>query len=252
MEKTDVVASLGESQLLRPAYLKAALAANDRLNFYLTALQTAYSHAAQPDITSLDLHREYAAARVDAPWLLALPASSHLKASALHADDLPKLVDKLATDLRVMGRPLEGGRDAADERLLDRIDKWCDWLGRLKPGVLNAEQLKQLTSGKRDEKDSFHILVMDLHKALNRLAGELSDETIDGAHIWQLSQGDRPRVAAFMRGVNRTRALKLGHPGLDTNDARRRTPADPKRHRHQRRPCAGRPGRGIALVADLF
>jgi uncharacterized protein Yka (UPF0111/DUF47 family) len=216
MEKTDVVASLGESQLLRPAYLKAALAANDRLKFYLTTLQTAYSHAAQPDITSLDLNREYAAARVDALWLLALPASSHLKASALHADDLPRLVDKLATDLRLLGRPLEGNRDAADDRLLDRIDKWCDWLGRLKPGVLDAEQLKQLTSGKRDEKDSFHILVMDLHKALNRLAEELSDETIDGAHIWQLSQEDRPRVAAFMRGLNRTRSLKLSHPGLDT------------------------------------
>ena len=197
MEKTDVVASLGESQLLRPAYLKAALAANDRLKFYLTTLQTAYSHAAQPDITSLDLHREYAAARVDAPWLLALPASSHLKASALHADDLPNLVDKLATDLRLMGRPLEGNHDAADDRLLARIDKWCDWLARLERGVLDAEQLKQLTSGKRDETDSFHILVMDLHKALNGLATELSDETIDGAHIWQLSQEDRPRVAAY-------------------------------------------------------
>src|SRR6516162_9942074 len=114
MEKTDVVASLGESPLLRPAYLKAALAANDRLKFYLTTLQTAYNHAAQPEVTSLDLHREYAAAGVDAPWLLALPASSHLKASTLHADDLPTLVDKLATDLRLMGRPLEGNRDAAD------------------------------------------------------------------------------------------------------------------------------------------
>ena len=77
MEKTDVVASLGESPLLRPAYLKAALAANDRLKFYLTTLQTAYNHAAQPEVTSLDLHREYAAAGVDAPAL------SHRVATAL-------------------------------------------------------------------------------------------------------------------------------------------------------------------------
>lgn len=216
MEKTDVVASLGQSQLLRPAYLKAALAANDRLKFYLTVLQTAYSHAAQPDVASLDLHREYAAARVDAPWLLALPGSTQLKASVLHAADLPRLVDNLATDLRLMGRPLEGNGDSADEQLLARIDGWCEWLGSLKPGVLDTEQLTLLTSGKRNEGDSFHILVMDLHKALNRLAAELSDETIDGAHIWQLSQEDRPRVAAFMRGLNRTRPLKLSHPGLDT------------------------------------
>src|SRR3974377_213599 len=100
MEKTDVVASLGESQLLRPAYLKAALAANDRLKFYLTALQPAYSHAAQPDVTSLDLHREYAAARVDAPWLLALPGSGHLKAAARQAAGLPKPEDEPACERR--------------------------------------------------------------------------------------------------------------------------------------------------------
>lgn len=216
MEKTEVVASLGQSPLLRPAYLRTALAANDRLKFYLTVLQTAFSHAAQPDIASLDLHREYAAAKVDAPWLLALPASARLRASVLSADDLPKLVDKLATDLRLMGRPLEGDSDAVHHALLARIDGWCGWLGRLEPGLLDTDQLNRLTSGKRADGDSFHILVMDLHKAINRLAADLSDETIDGAHIWQLSQEDRPRVAAFMRGLNRTRPLKLNHPGLDT------------------------------------
>jgi uncharacterized protein Yka (UPF0111/DUF47 family) len=57
---------------------------------------------------------------------------------------------------------------------------------------------------------------MDLHKALNRMASQLSGETIDGAHVWQIADVDRPRVAAFMRGLNRTRALKFSHPGLDT------------------------------------
>ncbi len=216
MEKTEVVASLGQALLLRPAYLKSALAANDRLKFYLTVLQTAYGHAAQPDVASLDLHREYAAAKVDAPWLLTLPASSHIKSSVLYADDLPKLFEKLATDLRLMGRPLEADDDGAHRELLSRIEKWCDWLGQLAPDSLNTDQLKQLTSGKRGEGDSFHILVMDLHKAINRLAADLSDETIDGAHIWQLPAEDRPRIVAFMRGLNRTRPLKLSHPGLDT------------------------------------
>ena len=216
MEKVDVVASLGQSQLLRPAYLKAALAANDRLKFYLTALQTAYSHAAHPDAASLDLHREYAAAKVDAPWLLALPASSHLKAGALHADDLPRLTEKLAADMRLMARPLEGEDTDEARALLARVQTWCGWLGGLAPGVLDADQLKRLTSGKRGEDDSFHILVMDLHKAINRMAADISDEMIDGAHIWQLGEQDRPRIAAFMRGLNRTRPLKLNHPGLDT------------------------------------
>ena len=216
MEKMNAVTSLGQSQLLRPAYLKAALAANDRLKFYLTLLQTAYSHAERPDGAALDLHREYAAARLDAPWLLALPEASHLNQGVLHADDLPRLMDKLATDLRLMGRPLDGGESADAAALLARVETWCGWLGHLTPGALDAEQLRRLTSGKRGADDSFHILVMDLHKALNQLAANMANETLDGAHIWQLPPQDRPLVAAFMRGLNRTRPLKLNHPGLDT------------------------------------
>ncbi|MGE0714432.1 MAG: DUF47 domain-containing protein [Alphaproteobacteria bacterium] len=216
MEKTDIVASLGRSELLRPAHLKAALAANDRLKFCLTVLQAAFSRAARPDAAALDLHREYATARLDAPWLLALPASARLETSDLHAEDLPKLIERLAADIRVMARPLEGSAEAADGGLPARVGEWCGWLGRLRPGVLSAEELERLTSGRRGGQDSFHILVMDLHKALNRLAVELADETVDGAHVWQLAADDRPRVAAFMRGLNRSRPLKLGHPGLDT------------------------------------
>ena len=57
---------------------------------------------------------------------------------------------------------------------------------------------------------------MDLHKQLNRLGGSLSNEEIGGAHVWQLQSADRPRVEAFMRGLNRTSPLKFVHPGLDT------------------------------------
>jgi uncharacterized protein Yka (UPF0111/DUF47 family) len=75
-----------------------------------------------------------------------------------------------------------------------------------------------LTHGRREQGDSLHLTVMDLHKTLNRLAARLGGETIDAAHVWQLADdgSDRPRVAAFMRGLNRTRALKLDHPGLET------------------------------------
>lgn len=215
MEKTDAIESLGQTQLLRPAYLKTALAANDRLKFYLTTLQAAYGHAAQPDSPIPDLHREYAAARLDAPWLLALPASASLQGDVLHEEALPRLSECLAADLRLMGRPLQDD-DAGHQALLARVESWCAWLQALAPGKLDAAQLKQLTSGKRGDQDSFHILVMDLHKAINKLAAALSEENLDGAHIWQLDESDRPLVAAFMRGLNRTRPLKLSHPGLDT------------------------------------
>lgn len=51
---------------------------------------------------------------------------------------------------------------------------------------------------------------------INKLAGELTSEVIDGAHVWELQPQDRGRVLAFMRGLNRTAVLKFDHPGLDT------------------------------------
>ncbi|MGJ5179961.1 hypothetical protein ACQR16_30630 [Bradyrhizobium oligotrophicum] len=64
--------------------------------------------------------------------------------------------------------------------------------------------------------DSLHRLVMDLHKAINRIAAGCAEETIDGAHAFGLANDDRPVISAFMRGLNATRALKFDHPGLDT------------------------------------
>ena len=57
---------------------------------------------------------------------------------------------------------------------------------------------------------------MDLDRQINRLSGELASEVIHGANVWELQPEDRVRVAAFMRGLHRTAALKFDHPGLDT------------------------------------
>ena len=75
MQKSDAVAAMGPSTLLLPAWIKAALVANDRLKLYLTVLQAAASHAEHPDTDPLDLGRETAAAGVDGHWLRDLPAA---------------------------------------------------------------------------------------------------------------------------------------------------------------------------------
>ncbi|WP_455231538.1 DUF47 family protein [Geopseudomonas aromaticivorans] len=216
MEKVGVVASLGQQQLLRPAWITAALAANDRLKLYLTLLQAAQTHTEQPGALPLDLSRELASAQVSAPWLKDLPGTAYRTGKVLHVPELLRLATLLRDDLRIMARPLLEGEATDENELASRIGQWCSWLDALSDDALEAAQLKALTSGKRGEEDSFHLLVMDLHKALNHMAAELSNETIDGAHVWQLDEADRPRVAAFMRGLARTRALKLDHPGLDT------------------------------------
>lgn len=211
MEKLEAVASLGQTELLRPARVRAALAANDRLKLYLSLLQAAQQRASGEGVPALDLSREFAAAGLKAGWLAELPANAFREGKLLHLPELSRLRDCLVEDLQVMVRPVD-----ADEALVQRVEHWCGWLAQLAPDTLSAADLQALTSGKRGKDYSLHLLVMDLHKAINRLAAELSSENIDGAHVWQIEAEDRPRIAAFMRGLNQTRALKLQHPGLDT------------------------------------
>jgi uncharacterized protein Yka (UPF0111/DUF47 family) len=211
MEKIEAVATLGQTELLKPARVRAALAANDRLKLYLSVLQAAHEHASGADAPVLDLSREFAAAGVKAPWLAEVAVNAFREGKLLHIADLPRLTELIGADLRLMGRPVEGQGD-----LDARVEHWCGWLAQLQPDTLSSDDLRALTSGKRGKDDSLHLLVMDLHKAINHLAAELSSENIDGAHVWQIEDADRPRIVAFMRGLNQTRALKLQHPGLDT------------------------------------
>ena len=216
LEKSDAVAALGQMKLLAPVRIKTALAANDRLKFVLTVIQAAASHAADSSTAPMDLHRDYVAARIDDPWLLEVAGSAWREDALLHLTDLPRLCAKLRDDINLMVRPLEGSEDPDHRSLLDRTTIWDNWLAKRDATVLSDEELALLTGGKRGGADTFHILVMDLHKSLNRLAADVASEELDGAHVWQLTPGGRALIAAFMRGLNRTSALKFDHPGLET------------------------------------
>lgn len=228
MNKDEAVNQLGAaapgwSSLLQPARLRAALCANDRLKLYLSVLQAAAAHAHAPHQALLDLAREIAAAgigvREQAEWLHDLPATAALEGEAVRLPELPRLARQLHEDLGQMARPLLALADA-DPALAERVGGWQARLQALAAGgsLLEPALLRELTSGQPEAGDSLHRLVMDLHKALNRLAARLASDNVAGAHAWDLAAdgSDRPRVEAFMRGLERTRALKGEHPGLDT------------------------------------
>ncbi|HEX5356423.1 MAG TPA: phosphate transport regulator [Aquabacterium sp.] len=216
MQKSQALASLGQRGLLMPVWVKAALAANDRLKVYLTVLQAAATHADHPDREALDLARELDAAGLgNATWLHDLPSGASCIDGILIVPELDRLISSLADDLATMARPvLEACTDDAEPHL--RVHQWQDWLDALHGEQLEKSQLHSLTHGDRHAGDSVHLLIMDLHKQINHLAASLASEVIDGAHVWQLNDDDRPLVSAFMRGLNRTAPLKLDHPGLDT------------------------------------
>lgn len=223
MQKTEAVDAMGQRSLLLPAWIQQALAANERLKLYLSVLQAAASHADHPEREALDFSAEMAAAQSDAAWLRNLPATASRVDDALLLPELPRLVKRLAEELATMARPLietEPGRESAANAFRARVAHWSAWLGALEGDQLTSAQLHALTSGERggerDSEDSLHLLVMDLHRQLNRLAAALATEDVDGAHVWQVLPDDKLRIAAFMRGLNRTAPLRFDHPGLGT------------------------------------
>jgi uncharacterized protein Yka (UPF0111/DUF47 family) len=215
MQKAQAVAALGQHRLMLPAWVKAALCANDRLKVYLTVLQAAATHALHPSRGLPDLTKEIAAAGPGTDWLHEAPAAARRIDEDLMFPDMSRLVTCIADDLATMARPvLETTPSGAQPH--PRVQHWLDWLDALPPDRLSGPQIEALTHGRRGGADSLHLLVMDLHKRINRLSGELASEVIDGANVWELQAEDRARVAAFMRGLNRTKTLKFDHPGLDT------------------------------------
>jgi uncharacterized protein Yka (UPF0111/DUF47 family) len=215
MNKSQAVESLGQLRLMLPAWVKAALAANDRLKVYLTVLQAAAVHAAHPKRDLPDLTKEIAAAGLAVSWLHDTVVAATQIDEELMVPDLARLVKGLASELATMARPVLETTPTAHESHT-RVERWMTWLDALPADRLNNEQLEGLTHGHRGGPDSLHLLVMDLHKQINHLSGELASEVIDGANVWELLPEDRPRVAAFMRGLQRTAPLKFDHPGLET------------------------------------
>ncbi len=143
-----------------------------------------------------------------------MPLAAEKSGDGYALPDLQRLLAVLRADLEIMARPCVA--DDPGGALAARARDWREWLGAQPANWLSESALAALTHGDRRTGDGVHILVMDLHKALNRFAAELARETIDGAHVWNLLPGDRRRVEAFMRGCNRTSPLKFDHPGLDT------------------------------------
>lgn len=214
--KSQIIKELGQADILLPSLIADGLAANDRVKVRLSALQAAAQHAHAPEPRPTDLSAECRAANIAPAELASLIGGAHATTSGrFAAPGLARLVQDIESDTRAMIRAVKAGRSTegnAAERRLDTMQR---------AGLLTAsddiafERVARLTAA-QDESDSLHRLVMDLHKALNRIAADCAEEIIDGAHVYGVATDDRSAIVAFMRGLNATRALKFDHPGLDT------------------------------------
>ena len=212
--KSDVLDAIGEVDLRRASAVNAALAANDRAKFLFSLLQMAVSRAAHPDQAAADLRRERVACGIDDASLDAVVAGARAHGALVLIPDGRGVLARLAHEVAVMAVPLEGG--AFDARLAALLAD----MPAAEDDLVDARAIAAMTQAAPAGRDSLHQLVMDLHKALNQLQAALARETLDGAAVYGLADRDRPRVHAFMAGLNRTAPLKFDHPGLATTATR--------------------------------
>jgi cobalamin biosynthesis Mg chelatase CobN len=215
--KSQIIEQLGQSDILLPSLVTEGLAANDRIKVRMSALQAAAHHAQQPDHPATDLHVECRAAGIAPAALATLIGGAHLAGEGrIAAPNLARLMKEVHDDVTAMIRAVAAGKPSEGETMSARL------AAIRAAGVLEASndieiaRVAKLTGVAQDGADSLHRLVMDLHKALNRLATDCSEEILAGAHVFGLHPEDRAVVESFMQGVNETRALKFNHPGLDT------------------------------------
>jgi hypothetical protein len=88
-------------------------------------------------------------------------------------------------------------------------------LRRQNHSMIGAEEIDQVTAADRRRRDTIHLVVMDAHKAINRMQLDLAESTVDGARIYGLALGDDALVQAFMGGLNR--AAQVPAPGTRHN-----------------------------------
>jgi len=218
--KSQIIEQLGQTDVLLPALIGEGLAANDRVKARLSVLQVAARHARDPQGSRFDLDDECRAVGLDVETMAVLVNGANSAGDRLTAPGLDGLTGMIWDDVAVMCRAVKAGDAVAGDAMIDRLAAMKAAVRGDGQDAMEFAQVARLTAITEGQGDTLHRLVMDLHKALNRLAAVHAEEIIAGAHVYGLLPDDRAAIEAFMRGVESTRKLKFDHPGLATTATR--------------------------------
>lgn len=224
ISKSKILDALGEKGLMLPRLVNEGLAANDRAKYYFTLLQIAREHADDPVREVGDVSRERLASGVEDSGYDFVVAESrkidedlyHISHAGIICEQIAECVNLRLSPVAAAGRPNTSGISGYERRLENLLENVIPHDAE----SISGSQIDELTSPHREKGDSLHLLVMDLHKELNRIQTDLSEETIDGASVYEIADDDRSLVGSFMRGLNRTSPLRFDHPGLATTATR--------------------------------
>src|SRR5262245_12711464 len=189
----------------------------------MTLLQNAKAHSDDPESRGASLRDERLACGLDNPELDdVVEESTSANGSGYHIPRVREIQRLLLENVQAMLAPLEAFDPARTENVLPFRDRFEKLAAVAAPDedAVPPDYVSRIASADRSGEDTLHLLVMDLHKELNRLQGRVAVEEIDGARVYGLAEGDRPLVRAFMKGLNRTAPLKFDHPGLGTTATR--------------------------------
>lgn len=202
--------------------MRRAVAGNDRAKYLLALLRAAAQQSALAVFPAPDLRAERIASGCDEAWLDAVIAGSRPAGDGRVAiPGARRIVDGLFHALSEMAGPFAlCGAEAEAEAFGRRIAGLAAAAPEAADGVVALGWIAHATATGRDGVDTVQQLVMDLSRALSSLQATLAPDSIEGASAWGIEPDDRPLVAAFMQGVNRTAALKFDHPGLATSATR--------------------------------
>jgi uncharacterized protein Yka (UPF0111/DUF47 family) len=222
--KAKALEAIGDSDLREIVQIEAALRANDRLKYYFSLLQLALSHADYPEQATTTLANERIACSIDDMDLDSVVGAARREADRYYVPSCAKVIERIRDDVRTMAVPVLASsvRDGYADRLSCRLAE----LPAADADIIDGAAVATMTSAGSQSgplargSDSLHRLVMDLHKIVNGLQAALSEDTLDGAAVYHLGDGDGELVGAFMAGLNRTAKLKFGHPGLGTTATR--------------------------------
>ncbi len=218
--KAQILEAIGETGLNRATQIHAALAANERIKYYLTLLQQAVARADHPEQPADSLRHERLACGIDDQALDSLVTQSQREDGRYSLPGYRAIVEQIFHDLRTMAAPVLATTNDPRAESAGRLERLTAKFSNPQEDLVDRGTIDELTCAFQGDADSLHRLVMDLHKALNAMLADLTEEHLDGASLYHIEDTDRPVIAAFMAGLNRTAPLKFNHPGLGTTATR--------------------------------
>lgn len=217
-EKYEILNELGEKRLLLPALVNAALRANDQIKYYFTLIQATRSHADDPGQSHSNLRAERESVGIPDPDLdTVVGGATRVNGNNYTIPQKDRIFTAITSAIEEMIAPLSLQEIPETGQFRDRLAMLHGLLEPTGDDAITGDLIDAITRGDRDSgNDSVHLLVMDLHKAVNALQMQISNEDVDGALGYLLDDEDRRMIRAFMAGLNRTSPLRFSHPGLGT------------------------------------